>query len=195
MTVQPGSDYFELADYLGVLRRRWLMVLALSLAGVVLAGAYYYIAPRTYAATVLVQVNALQNNANAVGGRTSGPVNMDNEAQIVQSATVAAIVKSRLNSPLSVTGLLKDVKVAVPPNTTFLQITCSAATADLAERCANAFGRAYLYNRRATALGLITSGIKALEAKAATLETSIEQLRTTMGGRGRPQGLIARGVA
>ena len=195
MTAQPGSDYFELADYLGVLRRRWLTVLALTVAGIALASAYYYVAPRTYAATVLVQVNALQNNANALGGRTSGPVNMDNEGQIAQSATVAAIVKSKLNSPLSVTGLLKDVKVAVPPNTTFLQITCSAVTADLAERCANAFGRAYLYNRRATALGLITSGIKALDAQAASLETSIEQLRSKVGRRGLPAGSAARGVA
>lgn len=195
MTVQPRSDYFELADYLGVLRRRWLTVLALTVAGIALAGAYYYVAPRTYAATVLVQVNALQNNANALGGRTSGPVNMDNEGQIAQSATVASIVKSKLNSPLSVTGLLKDVKVAVPPNTTFLQITCNAGTADLAERCANAFGRAYLYNRRATALGLITSSIRAFEAQATTLEASIEALKVKVGRHGLPQGSAARGVA
>src|SRR5215469_15550372 len=191
MTVQPGSDYFELADYLGVLRRRWLMVLALTVAGTALAGAYYYLAPRSYAATALLQVNALQNNANALGGRTSGPVNMDNEAQIAQSATVAAIAKPKLHSPLSVTGLLKDVKVAVPPNTTFLQITCSAGTADLAARCANAFGRAYLYNRRSTALGLITSGIKALEAQASALETSITRLRIKVGRHGLPNGSAA----
>lgn len=195
MTVQPRSDYFELADYLGVLRRRWLTVLALTGAGIALAGAYYYVAPRTYAATVLVQVNALQDNANALGGRTSGLVNMDNESQIAQSATVASIVKSKLNSPLSVTGLLSGVKVAVPPNTTFLQITCNAGTADLAQRCANAFGRAYLYNRRATALGLITSGIKALEAQATTLQTSIEALKIKVGRHGLPQGSAARGVA
>lgn len=195
MTMQQGSDYFELADYVGVLRRRWLMVVTLTLAGIVLAGGYYYVAPRTYAATVLVQVNALQNNANALGGRTSGPVNMDNEGQIAQSATVAAIVKSKLHSPLTVTGLLKNVKVAVPPNTTFLQITCAADTADLAERCANAFGRAYLYNRRATALGLISSGITALNAQAAALETSIEQLKQKVGRRGLPAGSAARGVA
>src|SRR5215469_15214203 len=195
LTVQPGSDYFELADYLGVLRRRWLTVLVITLAGLALASAYYYVAPRTYAATVLVQVNALQSNANALGGRTSGPVNMDNEGQIAQSATVAAIARAQLKSPLSVTGLLKDIKVAVPPNTTFLQITCSAGTADLAERCANAFGRAYLYNRRATALGLITSGIKSLEAQATSLETSIQQLKAKVGPHGLPRGSAARGVA
>jgi capsular polysaccharide biosynthesis protein len=195
MTTQPGSDYFELADYLGVLRRRWRIVLASTVAGIALAGAYCYVAPPTYAATVLVQVNALPMGANALGGRTSGPVNMDNESQIAQSATVAAIVKSELSSPLPVTGLLKDVKVAVPPNTTFLQVTCSASTGDQAARCANAFGRAYLYNRRATALDLITSDIKALEAQAATVERGIEQLRAKVGRHGLPQGSTTRGVA
>lgn len=185
MSIQPGSDNFELADYIGVLRRRWLMIVAITFIGIAVAGAYYYVTPRVYAATTLVQVNALQNNANALGGRTSGAVNMDNEGQIVQSAMVASIVKSKMNSPLSVTGLLKDVKVAVPANTTFLRITCDTRTADLAQRCANAFGRAYLYNRRATALNLITSTIKQLESQATTLESTIEHLRSS----------AARGVA
>ncbi len=195
VTMRPGADYFELADYAGVLRRRWLMVLAFTVVGIALAGAYYYVAPRVYAATALVQVNALQTTANALGGRTSGPVNMDNENQIVQSAAVAAIAKSKLNSALSVADLLKEIKVTVPPNTTFLEITCSAGTADLARRCANAFGRAYLYNRRATALNLITSALAELQAQATTLETSIAQLRAKLSRHGLPAGSAARGVA
>ena len=193
--MQPGADYLELADYLGVLRRHWLTVLGLSFVGVLLAAAYYYVAPRSYAATVLVQVNALQTTANALGGRTSGPVNMDNENQIVQSAAVAAIAKSQLKSPLPVTGLLDEIKVAVPPNTTFLQITCGAPSAGLAERCANAFGRAYLLNRRATALNLLQSGINELQTQATALEARIETLRVKTGRQGLPTGSAARGVA
>lgn len=177
MTVPPGSDYFELADYLGVLRRRWTIVVALTLIGLVLAGAYYYLAPRTYASTVLVQVNALPTDANALGGRTGGPVNMDNEGQIVESATVASIAKEKLGSPLSIADLVKKVDVTVPPNTTFLKITCDESTADLAKRCANAFGRAYLYNRRFSTLNLVTTGLKSLYAQEHTLETSIEALK------------------
>ncbi len=170
-------------------------MLGFTVIGLVLAGAYYFVSPRTYAATALVQVNALQTTENALGGRTSGPVNMDNENQIVQSASVAAIAKSQLKTPLSVADLLKEIKVTVPPNTTFLQITCSAATADLAWRCANAFGRSYLYNRRATALGLITSGISQLESQATALESSIEKLRAKLGSHGLPAGSATRGVA
>ena len=56
------------------------------------------------------------------------------------------------------TGLAKQMHVAVPPNTTYLQITCTTGSADLAQRCANAFGKAYLYNRRTSSLALIRLG-------------------------------------
>ena len=64
MALQPGSEYFDLSDYVGVLRRRWALIVAFTLIGLVLGGAYYYVTPRAYAATVLVQVNALPSNAN-----------------------------------------------------------------------------------------------------------------------------------
>src|ERR1700684_1459706 len=103
MTAQPVSEYFEFADYFGVLRRRWLMIAVFAIVGIVLGAAYYYVAPRVYPASVLIQVNALPTNANALGGRTGGPVNMDNEGQIVQSATVATIAQSKLRTSLTIT--------------------------------------------------------------------------------------------
>src|SRR5580658_5783905 len=194
MTLPPGSDYFDLADYVGVLRRRWLMIAAFAVIGLVLAGAYYVVAPRVYASTVLIQVNPLPTNANALGGRTGGPVNMDNEGQIATSATVGAIARNKMSSPLTVSALLKEIHVAVPPNTTFLQISCQAGNSALAERCANAFGRAYLFNRRQSALSVITSGLKQLGAEATALETGIEQLKTKLAKGGLPGGDTTRGI-
>ncbi len=195
MTAQPVAEYFELADYAGVVRRRSAMIVAFALAGLALGTAYAYVAPRVYTASVLIQVNALPTNANALGGRTGGPVNMDNEGQIVQSATVATIAQSKLRISLPVTTLLNDIHVAVPPNTTFLQVSCDMGSARLAERCANAFGRAYLYNRRLTALGVITSGIRQLQDQATALEASVEQLHAKLGKGGLKSGSAARGIA
>jgi len=195
MALQPGSEYFDLSDYVGVLRRRWTLILAFTLIGLVLGGAYYYITPKKYAATVLVQVNALPSNANQLGGRTGGPVNMDNEAQIVVSAKVVSIVRAKLKSPLGVTGLAKQLHVAVPPNTTYLQITCTTGSADLAAKCANAFGKAYLYNRRASSLALISSEINGLAAEVKQLENSIGKLKAQTGKGGLPQSSHAWGVA
>ncbi len=194
MTVPSGSDYFDLADYLGVLRRRWLMIVVFIVVGIGLAAAYYVVAPRVYGSTVLIQVNALPTNANAVGGRTGGPVNMDNEAQILESATVGVIAKHDLGSALTVVALLHQIKVTVPPNTTFLQVSCDAASPALAQRCANAFGRAYLYNRRQSELGLLTSSISQLNVQATALETSIEALKVKLKDT-IPAGSTEHGIA
>src|SRR5712671_3293502 len=137
MNSGTAQDYFELSDYTGVLRRRWRRIAVAGCAGLALAAAYVVLGPKTYTATALVQVNALPNNASAVGGRTGGPVNMDNEAQSVRSLAVANLVKKRLGSPLSAIDLSTNIHVTVPPNSTYLQITCAASSPIGAQRCAN----------------------------------------------------------
>ena len=180
MNPPAAPDYFELSDYTTVLRRRWRRIAVVTLAGVVLAAAYVFLAPKTYTATVLVQVNALPNNANAVGGRTGGPVNMDNEAQSVRSLAVAKLVKKRLQSPLSETDLSNNIHVTVPPNSTYLQITCAASAATGAQRCANVVGQSYLDNRRLTIMKLIDTGITALQHDATKLAKKIVVFKTLL---------------
>jgi Mrp family chromosome partitioning ATPase len=175
--VPDAPDYFELSDYTGVLRRRWRRIAAVGLAGLALAAAYVFLAPKTYTGSVLVQVNALPNNANAIGGRTGGPVNMDNEAQTVRSLAVAAIVQSVLHSSRSPTDISRNLKVIVPPNSTFLQISCGAPSAIAAARCANVAGKAYLDHRRLSIVSLLGTGIAALRSEAGRLGQQVVQYK------------------
>ena len=102
MTASQEADSLEFADYLGVLRRRWLIVLVLACVGIVAAGVYIAQSPKAYTATATVNVTATgiaQNQGGAVaGGRTSSAVNLDTEVQIVKSSTVAAIAARNLHS-------------------------------------------------------------------------------------------------
>jgi Mrp family chromosome partitioning ATPase len=180
MNPPAAPDYFELSDYTTVLRRRWKRIAVVTLAGVALAAVYVFLAPKTYTATVLVQVNALPNNANAVGGRTGGPVNMDNEAQAARSLAVAALVKKNLHSPLSQTDISDNIRVTVPPNSTYLQITCAASSASGAQRCANVVGKAYLDNRRTTIMKVLSTGITQLQHDAARLAQKIVVFKTLL---------------
>jgi Mrp family chromosome partitioning ATPase/capsular polysaccharide biosynthesis protein len=192
MNPQVAPDYFELSDYTGVLRRHWRRIAACALAGLALAAAYVVVGPRTYTATVLVQVNALPNNANALGGRTGGPVNMDNEAQSVRSLAVAQIVKSRLHSQQSAADIAQNIRATVPPNSTYLQISCARPTATEAAKCANAAGRAYLYNRRVNIMNLLGTGITALQAEAQRLRDKIEQYKILLlTARHKQQNLVS----
>jgi uncharacterized protein involved in exopolysaccharide biosynthesis/cellulose biosynthesis protein BcsQ len=178
MTISSRPDSFELGDYLGVLRRRWWIVLVLTCVGVLLAGAYAKVAPKTYTATVSVYVSPSIATGNSTTGRTNGSVNMDNEAQAVQSDSVGSLAQKALHSPLSTTALLKHVSVSVPPNTTVLQINCTAPTASGSAQCANEFGAAYLANRIATAVATATSQINALENSSKQLTRTVSDLKT-----------------
>jgi succinoglycan biosynthesis transport protein ExoP len=165
------TDSFELSDYLGVLRRRWWIVLVFACLGALAAAAYVVVAPKTYTATTAVYVSANAANANQlVGARTGGAVNMDNEAQIVQSTTVAAVVAKDLHSGLTARQLAKQVSVAVPPNTTVLEISCSARSAAGTVACTQAFASAYLAERQASAQNRIQSNIKKLQSLQRPLE-------------------------
>ena len=132
MAIPPRSESFEVTDYVAVLRRRWWIVFGMVCLGTLGAAAYVAVTPKSYTATSLVQVSAnAANNNNVAGSRTAtGPtVNMDNEAQVVQSTTVAAQAAKYLNSKRSAQQLSKQVSVSVPANTSFLDISCSAPSA------------------------------------------------------------------
>jgi succinoglycan biosynthesis transport protein ExoP len=180
MAPTSRPDSFELADYLGVLRRRWWIVLLLVVVGAGAGAAYTKVAPKTYTGAVLVQVTPLPNNANAVAGRTGGNVNMDNEAQIIQSVKVATLAAQQFAGTLSPPELAKRISVSVPANTTFLQVKCSESAAATAAECANAFGRAYLTNRRTTAANGLNSELASQTRRIALLATRIAGLKTQL---------------
>lgn len=179
MATPSHPDAFELADYLRVLRRRWLIVVVCACLGVLLAAVYVLKTPKTYTSTAAVFVNANAASATQLlGSRTSGlAVNMDNEAQVVQSNPVAVPAAKAMRATESPADLVKHVNVAVPANTTVLQISCSGSTPQWAAHCAEAFASAYLSRREALAKGKVTFEIQQLEQRERDALTSIISLR------------------
>ena len=181
MGVSQEADSLEFAGYLGVLRRRWWIILVLACVGIVAAGAYIATSPKGYTATATVNVTATgisqnQGSGAVAGGRTSSAVNLDTEVQIVQSSSVAAIAASDLHTSLTPQALVKNISVAVPPNSSVLQISCSARSAQQSADCANAFADAYLTNRTATATNTDNAELKSIRGQLTALEKRTAQL-------------------
>jgi capsular polysaccharide biosynthesis protein len=168
MNMSQRPDSFEPGDYLAVLRRRWWIVLVLAIMGMLAAAAYVAVARKVYTGTASVYVTATALNTSEVaGGRTaSGTVNMDSEAQIVQSNSVATLAAHALHSDLTTPQLIKKVSVTVPANSQILQISCTASSADAAANCAEAFAKAYLANQVTTLNDQYTSSLKQLQSQA-----------------------------
>lgn len=175
---------FEAADYVGVLRRRWLIVVVLTIIGVAGAFAYTVVAPKTYSGVADVNVTptgAAQTNNSVANSRTgSASVNLDTQAQLVTSAAVAAAAGKLMHSSLTPWQLSQNVTVTVPPNSSVLTITCKAPTATGAATCANDFAAVYLKQVSATSsaiisaqLAKISSEVTSLEQQAAALSVKI----------------------
>jgi capsular polysaccharide biosynthesis protein len=180
MSMPQEADSFEFAGYLGVLRRRWGIVLVLACLGILAAGAYITESHKVYTATATVNVTATginQSQGGAVaGGRTSNAVNLDTESQIVKSTSVATIAARALHSPLTPTALAGNVSVAVPANSSILQVSCQARSPQQAAACANAFADAYLQNRSSTAAATTDSELKTVRNQLSGLEKSTTRL-------------------
>lgn len=191
MTASGEPAPFEFADYFGILRRRWLVVLSLAGVGLVAAAGYLVSTPRAYTATAEVNVTSAGNvsggqgtgtgqSGAVAGGRTSGAINLDTESQIVKSGTVAAIARHTLHSPSAPGGLVHNVSVTVPANSSVLQISCQLSTADQAAACANAFANGYLSNRRATSAAAARRVLRTMQHRLTALQKTIAQLTVRM---------------
>jgi capsular polysaccharide biosynthesis protein len=182
MNHAPGRDDLQLADYAGVLRRRWWLILALAVIGTLVSIGYFKVSHKVYIATASVYVTANGGTANQVaGGRTTGTVNLDTEAQVVQSATVAQAAAKLMHATETLPQLIKRVSVTVPANSQVLSISCQASSATGAASCAQSFAQAFLSYTSSSTSASANSQISALQSKISALESASAKLTVEVG--------------
>lgn len=177
MDTGPSPDQAQVADFGAMLRRRWWVVLAGVLVGIVAALEIVSLSPKTYTATASVLVTSTGVSADDVtGGRTSGEINLDTEAQLLTSIDVATRAQALLKWPEDPRTLADRVSASVPPNTSVLDIAFRAATPEDAQRGAQAFAKAYLDARKATAAAKVAEQVKGLQSQVAALQKSLQEV-------------------
>jgi capsular polysaccharide biosynthesis protein/MinD-like ATPase involved in chromosome partitioning or flagellar assembly len=182
MSHAPEGDDLQLADYAGVLRRRWWLIIVFAILGTVGGVGYYAVAHKVYVATASVYVTATGGTANQVAdGRTSGAVNLDTEAQVVQSATVAQAAAKLMHSTAPLPKLIDRISVTVPANSQVLLISCEAGSADGSATCAQSFAQAYLTYTATSTTSAANSQISSLQSKISALETASAKLSVEVG--------------
>ncbi|MEU4833275.1 Wzz/FepE/Etk N-terminal domain-containing protein [Streptosporangium sp. NPDC023615] len=179
----------DLADYVSLLRRRRLIVLSMLLAGTGGGLALLWATPASYTASaqVLVTPAGPQEQVNQVTARQREPLNLDTEAQIARSAVVAARARGLFG------GLSGPAEVSVPPNTSVLEISCTAAAPATAASCADAYALAYLAQRRESSTQTLTAQLKAVLVKLKQVNASLTTVATTLPGLGN--GTAERALA
>jgi len=183
MNTADGPDSFELGRHRDVPRRRWPIVFGLAVFGLLVAAAYVAVVPQVgsvYTATAVVDVSppiaAESGGIELIPGLVPLIPDLHGQAQVVRSIRVAAIAGRLLHSGLSPLVLSEKVTVAVPPNSSVLDIGCKESSARDAASCANSFAHAYLQNRSFSAAARIAALARHLKAKRISLENTISSL-------------------
>lgn len=179
MSTSEDTASLHLADYGTLLRRRWWIVLAGLAAGALVGLVVMLVVPPNYAASANVLVSPVDvpgQSTNVAGGRTNDAINLDTEAQLVTSATVAEGARKLMRSDESATTLADRVSVTVPPNSSVLTIEYTGRTPDDAAKGAHYFAMAYLENREATADQRAATQAKALSDQLADLRKQLKKV-------------------
>ncbi|MFI6817331.1 Wzz/FepE/Etk N-terminal domain-containing protein [Nonomuraea sp. NPDC050328] len=170
MIPSHGTD---LAEHLALFRRRRLLFLACVLLGGLGSALALQLVPPAYTATtqVLVSPSGIQEQNNQVTARQREALNLDTEAQIAQSAVVAAKA-----AELAGTTTLARPEVTVPPNSAILSIAVTGPDPALAAAHARAYAKAYLAHRKENAQDALDAQLKALYTKIKQVNASLTEV-------------------
>lgn len=174
----PGPSGPELKEYTALLRRRWRLVGAGVLGGLVLATAGLFAVPSTYTSVAAVQVQPTEM-AEFTGersGRLTGDVNLDSEAQVAVSDQVTRGMAEALPGDPSPADLRERIEVTVPSNSNILELHYSARSPEAARDGADALATAYLEHRAERTRALVNARLDALREEQEGLYERLSEL-------------------
>jgi capsular exopolysaccharide synthesis family protein len=201
-----ARDSDGLARSLAMLRNRWLIVVGVVLACVLISVVRHERGAKAYSATanVAFQSGTLSDSALQVSpaGTAEPQREADTEVLIAHSPEVAQGVRRELHTTAPASELLNEVKVEAAPNADVLNVVATTGNPRYSARLANAFAEQYIAFRTRSELAGIESAqekinqqIAALPAGSAergTLQTSLQrlgELRAVAGGGANIIGL------
>ncbi|MCU1498792.1 MAG: hypothetical protein JWM47_2745 [Acidimicrobiales bacterium] len=135
---------FRIADVIELLRRRFPIMLAAGLIGLVAGYLAFAAAPPSYSATSRVQVQA-QDVASGTDGKPE--VDLATERDLVKSDAVGDAVRKQLKLAGTNRGLFADLTVTSKEDSLVLELTYVSPSATRARDVANAVADAYLADR------------------------------------------------
>jgi capsular polysaccharide biosynthesis protein len=141
---RDGGPVRTWGGYLEVARRRRTAIALGTAVGLVGALLFLGFVPPTFAATEDVLV--LGPTSQLGGPALAAPVDLDTEAQLVGSETIAQAAAAHLGEDTE--AVRAAVDVTVPTNTTLMRISYRAASPARARAGASAVAAAYLAHRR-----------------------------------------------
>jgi capsular exopolysaccharide synthesis family protein len=130
----------ELRDSLRILRKNWILIVAITLIGVLAAGVYSLLAPVKYTAQAKVFLNTSADSSiqDIVSGNTLAQNRVTTYVNLLSTPAVIAPALAALGLNDSPASVAKEVSASAPLNTTIIQISVVASTPKVSADLANA---------------------------------------------------------
>ncbi|MDH4074293.1 MAG: polysaccharide biosynthesis tyrosine autokinase [Acidimicrobiia bacterium] len=166
------ADELELADYLRIMRRRWLWILVPAVAVCTLATAVTATRSPTWSASAQVSVggSAAQEAISGGASGAAGVRELSNEVDLALSDQVRQEVASRL-------GFTPDVDIAAAESSDAILFTATAPTAEAAATAANTWADVYVETKRQDAIDSIDGAVEAFQADLADFRAERMEIR------------------
>ena len=167
------------------LRRRWLLVAAVTAFSILAALAYGQVRHASYEADTSVIVYPVEGSSFAQQQTGTALLNdLSTEAQVVRSDDVARLAQQQLVTKgydkLTVAGLIARVSATVETNTQVLHITYQAGAPRRARDGADAFASAYLSHRESNAKAAAKAGLDTIAASQKAIQQTLTLNRNAL---------------
>jgi capsular polysaccharide biosynthesis protein len=153
------------AALVAALRHSAVLILVLTALGAALGAAAGLQRADQRSAEASILVTPLEGNPFSPTGRGDDLVNLETEAQLVASESVARDVATRLGESDDTSELLSGLAVSVPANTQILRVSYTAGSDSVAVRRAQGFADAYLDFRKARAEQVVRARTERIQAQ------------------------------
>nr|MCW2727777.1 hypothetical protein [Aeromicrobium sp.] len=165
-----------LSDIVASLRRRWSVVVAMMIVGLVLGVLCSFAVPSRYEATSTVSVNPMSLDPAGSSADVERSVSMPTEAGVATSPQVAAAAAKSLDSDhdLSAEDVRDATEVGSPDDSFLLEIRFTGHSAKEAAAGAEAVAEAYLATRRADAAADVERVVASAEEKIGAVQASAD---------------------
>lgn len=164
MAVEPSS--VELGDYLGVIRRRYLVVGITVLICLVLGAGYGLTRPAVYRSTARVALPPDEGTPSA----QAQAAEVQTEIAVVQSELVAQRAAEAIPGDADTRDLLQKVSAAAPTEARVIDVSYRASDPKAAQEGAQAFAEAYVAQKE-------TEQQATRDERAATYQARIESVQ------------------
>jgi capsular polysaccharide biosynthesis protein len=158
------------------LRNSAALLLVLTLLGAALGVAAGLQRADQHTAEASILVTPLDGNPFSPTGRGEDLVNLETEAQLVSSETVARDVATRVGESENASTMLNGLSVSVPANTQILTITYRGGSDEVAVRRAQGFAEAYLDFRKARSEQIVRARTERIQSQINDQNASLASL-------------------